>query len=168
MDAWILNSICSYHMTPNKEWFTLYRSYSFSSVHLGYDKPCAITGIGTIKIQLHDRVVRTLYDVRHILYIRKNLIFLDTLHGNGFNYRSFDDRKILRVTKGVLTVMKGKQTMKNIYKLLGNIVVKGATVVESDHDNCTKLWHMRLGHLSEREMTKLHKRNLLKVLKVVN
>ena len=57
VDAWFLHSTTSYHVTPNKEWFTSYRSNSFSIVHLGNDKPCAITGIGTIKIQLHDSVV---------------------------------------------------------------------------------------------------------------
>ena len=108
VDVWFLNSTASYHMTPNKEWFTSYRSGSFGTIHLGDDKICAITGIGTIKIQLHDSVVRTLNDVRHIPDMRKNLIFLGTLYANGFNYRSNDDRKILRVTKGVLTVMKGK------------------------------------------------------------
>ena len=93
------------------------------------------------------------------------MISLGTLHANDFNYRSYDDREILRVTKGVLTVMKGKRTAENIYKLLGNIVIGGAATVEFDHDDCKKLWHMRLGHLSEREMTKLHKRNLLKGIK---
>ena len=97
--------------------------------------------------------------------MRKNLISLGILHANGFNYRSDDDRKILRVTKGVLNVMKGKRTTKNIYKLLGNIVIGGVTVVESDHDNCTKLWHMRVGHLSECGMTEMHKRNMLKGVK---
>ena len=129
------------------------------------DKPYAITSIGTIKNQLHDGVVRTLYDVRHIPDMRKNMIFLGTLHANGFNYRFDNDKEILRVTKGVLTMMKEKRTMKNIYKLLRKIVVDGVVVVESDHDNCTKLWHMRVGHLSECGMTEMHKRNMLKGVK---
>ncbi|KAL4292152.1 hypothetical protein GQ457_14G024210 [Hibiscus cannabinus] len=48
----------------------------------------------------------------------------------------------------------------NIYKLLGSTVVGGANSVESCDDD-TKLWHMRLGHLSESGMVALHKRNLL-------
>ena len=36
--------------------------------------------------------------------------------------------------------------------------------MESDSD-CTVLWHMRLGHISERGMLELHKRNLLKGVK---
>lgn len=60
--------------------------------------------------------------------------------------------------------MKGKQTAENIYKLLGNIVIGGVASVELD-DNCTKLWHMHLGHFSECGMTQLHKRNMLKGVK---
>ena len=81
MDAWILDSTCSYHKTPNKEWFTLYRIGSFGCVYLGNDKPCAITDIGTINIK---KVVRMLCDIRHIPNLRKNLISLGTLHANGF------------------------------------------------------------------------------------
>ena len=145
-------------MTPNKEWFTSYRSGFFGTVHLGNDKSCAITSIGTIKIQLHDGVDMILNDVRHIPDMRKNLISLGTLHANSFNYRSDDNREILRVTKGVLTMMKGKRTTRNIYKLLWNTVVGGAAAVESDHDDCTKLWHICLGHLSECGMIELHKK----------
>ncbi|GMI69734.1 hypothetical protein HRI_000642700 [Hibiscus trionum] len=56
--------------------------------------------------------------------------------------------------------MKGKIIAGNIYKLLESTVVGGAHYVESYDDN-TKLWHMRLGHLSERGMVELHERNLL-------
>lgn len=50
--------------------------------------------------------------------------------------------------KGILIVMKGKRSAKNIYKLMGNAIVDGVVVVESSHDN-TILWQMWLGHLGE-------------------
>lgn len=62
--------------------------------------------------------------------------------------------------------MKGKK-IGNLYKLLGNTVTGGAaasTSAEPDSDD-TVLWHMRLGHLGERSMFELHKRNLLKGVK---
>ena len=63
-------------------------------------------------------------------------------------FRSADeDRETIRIVKGALTVMKGKITTRNIYKLLRSTVVGGVHFVES-HDDNTKLWHMRLGHLS--------------------
>ncbi|KAL0415707.1 UNVERIFIED_CONTAM: Retrovirus-related Pol polyprotein from transposon TNT 1-94 [Sesamum latifolium] len=71
-----------------------------------------------------------------------------------------EDKETIRIVKGALTVMKGKITPGNIYKLLGSTVVGGVHSVDSCDDN-TKLWHMRLGHLSESGMTELYKRNLL-------
>jgi hypothetical protein len=48
--------------------------------------------------------------------------------------------------------------------LLGSTVVGGITSAESEFD-CTVLWHMRLGYMSERGMLELHKKNLLKGVK---
>jgi len=109
---------------------------------------------------MYDGIVRTLCDVRHIPELKKNLISLGTLHNNGFIPKADEDIETIRIVKRVLIVMKGKITTGNIYKLLGSTVIGEVHSVES-HDDNTKLWHMRLGHLSERGMTELHKRNLL-------
>ena len=93
---------------------------------------------------MYDGTVRTLCDVRHILELKKILISLDTLHKNDFIPKADEDRETIRIVKGALTVMKGKITTGNIYKLLGSTVVGGVHSVES-HDDNTKLWHMRLG-----------------------
>ncbi|GMJ01284.1 hypothetical protein HRI_003797600 [Hibiscus trionum] len=124
-NTWILDSGCSYHITPNREWFSTYM---------------------------------------HISNLKKNLISLGTLHKNGLIPKAGEDRETIRIVKGALSVMKGKIIVGNIYKLLGSIVVGGAHSVESYDDN-TKLWRMRLGHLSERGMVELHKRNLLQGVK---
>ncbi|KAL0448238.1 UNVERIFIED_CONTAM: Retrovirus-related Pol polyprotein from transposon TNT 1-94 [Sesamum latifolium] len=160
VDAWILDSGCSYHITPNREWFTSYRSGNFGFIYLGDDRCCNIVGVGDVRIKTYDGTVRTLCDVRHIPDLKKNRISLGTLHKNGFIPKADEDRETIRSVKGALTVMKGKITAGNIYKLLGSTVVGGVYSVDSCDDN-TKLWHMCLGHLSERGMTELHKRNLL-------
>ena len=54
----------------------------------------------------------------------------------------------MKVSKGVLTVMKGHKLARNIYKLMGATIVGGAAIIESELDNTT-LWHMRLGHMGE-------------------
>ncbi|KAL0368440.1 UNVERIFIED_CONTAM: Retrovirus-related Pol polyprotein from transposon TNT 1-94 [Sesamum calycinum] len=109
---------------------------------------------------MYDGTVRTLSDVRHIPDLKKNLILLGTLHKNDIIPKADEYRKTIRIVKGELTMMKGKRTAGNIYKLLGNTVVGGVHSVDLCDDN-TKLWHMRLSHLSEHRMTELHKRNLL-------
>ena len=47
------------------------------------------------------------------------------------------------MSKGVLTMMKGKKLTWNIYKLMGTTIVGGVAIVEPKLDS-TALWHMRL------------------------
>ena len=105
MDSWILDSTCSYHMTPNKDYFDTYRLVNFGSILMGNDASCKVVGIGNIIVKMFDGVIRTLCDVRHVLDLRKNLVSMGTLDGNGFNYKSAN--RAMKVSKGVLTVTKG-------------------------------------------------------------
>jgi hypothetical protein len=162
VDSWILDSACSFHVTPNRDWFDTYRSVNSGIVTMGNGAHCKITSIGNIRIKMFDGVVRTLCDVRHVPEVENNLISLGTLDSNGYGYKSIGG--VMKVTKGAMVVMKGQKNSKNIYKLLGSTVVGGIASVESESD-CTVLWHMRLGHMSERGMLELHKKNLLKGVK---
>ena len=72
----------------------------------------------------------------------------------------------MKITKGSLIVMKGKKASM-LYRLIRNTVIGKVvvtTTVKSSIDD-TKLWHIRLGHIGERGMLELHKRNLLKGVK---
>ncbi|GAV77771.1 gag_pre-integrs domain-containing protein [Cephalotus follicularis] len=59
-------------------------------------------------------------------------------------------------------MMKGNK-VNHLYHLQGNIVMGFAVVTSSSvsKNDRTKLWHMRLGHMSERGMTILSKCGLL-------
>ena len=104
-DSWILDSTCSYHMTPNQDWFNTYRLVNCASILMGNDASCKAVGIGNIIIKMFDGVVRMLCDVRHVPNLRKNLISLGTLDCNGFSYKSTN--RVMNVSKGVMIVMKG-------------------------------------------------------------
>ncbi|CAA0830831.1 Probable prolyl 4-hydroxylase 11 [Striga hermonthica] len=101
-DAWILDSGCSYHITPNREWFATYKPGNSGSVFLGDDRCCGIVGIGDVKIKI-----------------------------NGFIPKADEDRETIKIVKGALTVMKGTITTGNIYNLLGSTAVGGVHAVES-------------------------------------
>ena len=58
---------------------------------MGNDKVCTIAGKGQIKIWMHDGVVWTLYDVKHVPELKKNLIFLYTFYVNGFGFMTDED-----------------------------------------------------------------------------
>ena len=67
------------------------------------------------------------------------------------------------LTKGALVVMKGHKSTTNLYILQGttitcHVVVTSKSMID---DNATKLWHMRLGHMSENGVIELSRRGLL-------
>ncbi|KAG8481754.1 hypothetical protein CXB51_027217 [Gossypium anomalum] len=59
---WILDSGCTFHMSPNRDWFTTYEIVSECVVLMGNNASCKIVGVGTIKVKMFDGVVRTLSD----------------------------------------------------------------------------------------------------------
>lgn len=89
------------------------------------------------------------------------MISVSTLQVNSFSYMFDGDRDILKLTKRTLKMMRAKRIAGNINKLLGCVVVSNVASVDSN-DDATKMWHIRLDHLSECGMGKLHKSHLVK------
>lgn len=118
-------------------------------IYIVNDKACAITRKGQIKIQIYDGVVQTLCDIIRVLELKKNLIYLGTLHANCFGCET----DCIRVGKGAFIVMKGKMSARNIYKLMSNTIIDRAAIAKSDHD-ITVLWHKFLQVLCVKQMLK--------------
>ncbi|KAG8482633.1 hypothetical protein CXB51_024176 [Gossypium anomalum] len=135
-EEWILNSGCTFHMSPNRDWFTTYEIVTEGVVLMGNNASCKITGVGTIKVKMFDGVVRTLSDIRHVPELKRNLISLSTLDSKWYKYTA--ESRGSTVT--------------------GDVVVASSSLSDND---ITKLWHMRLGHMSENGMVELSKRGLL-------
>ena len=159
-DEWIMDTGCSYHMCPNKDWFSSYESIDGGVVLMGNNAPCKTIGIGTVRIRMADGIVRTLTDVRHVPDLKKNLISLGTLDANGCKFSA--EGGVLKVSKGALVVMKARK-VGSLYVLHGLTVTASVAVSSSSmsDSDVTKLWHMRLGHMSEKGLTLLSKRGLL-------
>ncbi|KAG8472883.1 hypothetical protein CXB51_034847 [Gossypium anomalum] len=117
---WILDSGCSFHMCPNREWFSAYSSVEAGVVHMGNDSSSKVIGIGTVKIKIHDGTIRTLSDVRYIPNLRKNLISLSILDLKGcrINIELSD----IKISRGALVLLKGKRT-NSLYILEGSTVI---------------------------------------------
>ncbi|KAG8502779.1 hypothetical protein CXB51_000565 [Gossypium anomalum] len=130
-------------------------------VLMGNNASCKIAGVGTIKVKMFDGVVRTLSDVRYVPELKRNLISLSTLDSKGYRYTA--ESGVLKISKGSLVVMKGQRKTAKLYVLQGSTVTGDAAVASSSlsDDDITKLWHMRLGHMSENGMVELSKRGLL-------
>ncbi|GJW07978.1 retrovirus-related pol polyprotein from transposon TNT 1-94 [Tanacetum coccineum] len=142
--VWIMDSACSFHMSPNRDWFVTYEEFDGMHVFMGDDSPCKVVDIGTIQIKMHDGVVRTLTDVRHVPDLKKK-------------FRS-------------LVVMKSTKGTSSLYTLQGETITCSASVSCSEKSNpdMTILWHMRLGHMSKKGIVILSKQELLDNHKVAN
>ncbi|KAM1838444.1 hypothetical protein ACFX14_020106 [Malus domestica] len=160
---WVLDTGCTHHMTPHKDWFSSLKEFDGGVVFMGDDNPCTTKGIGTVRLKLHDGMVKELTGVRYVPNLKKNLISLGTLESKGFRFHS--DGQTLKVTYGALVVMKAPRC-GHLYLLQGSTVTGEASVVSenmgtSDSDT-TRLWHMRLGHAGEKALQGLVKQGLLK------
>ncbi|KAG8498240.1 hypothetical protein CXB51_007432 [Gossypium anomalum] len=160
-EEWILDSGCTFHISPNQDWFTTYETVSKGVVLMGNNASCKIAGVGTIKVKMFDGVIRTLSDVRHVPELKRNLISLNTLDSKGYRYTAKSG--VLKISKGSIVVMKGQRKITKLYVLQGSTVTSNVVVASSSlsDNNITKLWYMRLGHMSENGMAELSKRGLL-------
>ena len=73
----------------------------------------------------------------------------------------------MKISKGILVVMKANR-VENLYKLEGRTEIDHAIVASVGAADFTRLWHQRLGHISERGMKVLADRKLLPSLKSID
>ncbi|CAD6246447.1 unnamed protein product [Miscanthus lutarioriparius] len=148
-DKWILDCACSFHICSNKDWFSSYESVQSGDVmRMGDNNPREIVGIGSVQIKMHDGMIRTLKDVRHIPGMDRNLISLSTLDAEGIQTLRF---RWSDMNSAKLYVLRGST-------LHGFVT---AAAVSNDEPSKTNLWHMHLGHMSELGMAELINRDLL-------
>jgi hypothetical protein len=88
---------------------------------MGNDMVCKIVGIGTIKIKMHDGIVRTRIEVRHVPELKKNIISTSALDTIGC--KIVQQNGVLTVIHGALVVMKGSK-VGNLYHLAGETVTR--------------------------------------------
>ncbi|KAG8485820.1 hypothetical protein CXB51_019217 [Gossypium anomalum] len=158
---WILDSGCSFHMCPNRKWFSTYSSVEGRVVRMGNDSSSKVIGIdiGIVKIKMHDGTIRTLSDVKYVPDLRKNLISLSILYLKGCRINI--ESSGIKVSRGGLVLLKGKKT-GSLYILEGSTVTgeigRPSSVMEL---KSTRLERMQLGHRMEKGMTVSLKRGSL-------
>ena len=74
-EIWIIDSECSFHMTPNKHWFVNYQDTSGGKVLVGNYHECKVLGIGDVRLKMHDNSYRTLKSVRHVPKLKEEFDF---------------------------------------------------------------------------------------------
>lgn len=115
-------------------------------------------GIGTVKIKMHNGIIRTFVEVRHLPNLKKNLISLGTLRCKGC--KSAAEGGVLKICRGFFVLMKAKK-VGCLYMVEGSTVTSLIAACSSlTVDDTIGMWYMRLGHMSEKGMDASTKRGL--------
>ena len=155
---WILDTGCTYHMCPKREWFIDYKETNGGKVLMGNGYQCYVIGIGSIAIKGSDGTTKILNNVRHIPDLKRNLISLGTLDDEGYDCRV--SRGILKITKASLVVMKGIKK-SGLYRLDGETIPPAYASVIKKGNSDSVAWHTRMGHISEQGLVELSKQGII-------
>jgi len=102
---WILDTGATYHVCPNKNWFSSLEKLDGCFTVMGDNHPCNVKGIGSFHIKIFDGIVRELKEVRYVPQLKRNLISVGTLETLGLAVSI--RHGVLKMTKGLMVVMKG-------------------------------------------------------------
>lgn len=158
-DEWIMDTGCSFHMTPRREFFINFREINSGKVRMANNSHSDVKGICSIRFSNHDGTTFVLHDVRYMPQMSRNLISMGTLESKGCDFKGGNG--VLKVVKGCTTIMKGIR-QSSLYIFQGEARMAESLAVTSDGEqhgsNQTKLWHSRMGHVGQKCLSVLMKK----------
>ncbi|GJS34884.1 retrovirus-related pol polyprotein from transposon TNT 1-94 [Tanacetum coccineum] len=155
---WIMDSGCSYHMTPRLDILFDFLECDGGSVQLGDNRECKIRGIGKVRIQLKDGSSFVLHNVRYIPELKRNLISLGTLEKEGYTIKLQSGK--VKVINGSRVILSGIRRDNCVYSLDGHAMAGELNASVEEKDSLAQVWHKRLGHISEAGLQVLEKQGL--------
>lgn len=78
-NAWLIDSGASFHMTPNRNWFSQYENFHGGKVYLGDNSILDIVGHGSICVKFSYGRIRRFDGVLHIPGLARNLLSVSKL-----------------------------------------------------------------------------------------
>nr|GFC26723.1 putative RNA-directed DNA polymerase [Tanacetum cinerariifolium] len=163
---WFLDSGCSNHMCGNKNRFVEFDSGFSNSVKLGNNTRMMVNGKGSVKLFLNGATY-VINDVYYVPDLKNNLLSIGQLQQKGLSFLFKQDVcKVFHQYKGLIfQSYMSTNRMFPICKELEEVTdqkVDGC-MYTSNEDNA-KLWHERMGHLSNTSMEVLQVHNMVRDL----
>ncbi|KAH9679839.1 hypothetical protein KPL71_026297 [Citrus sinensis] len=115
---WILDSGCSFHMCPHKDFFVSFESIDGGKVLLGNNLAYKVAGIGSVRIKMYDGSVRSLEQVRYVPELKRNLISLGMIDQLGCCIKAENGE--LQILRDGRIIMKGSRR-NGLYVLKGSV-----------------------------------------------
>ncbi|KAG7535610.1 hypothetical protein ISN45_Aa08g030180 [Arabidopsis thaliana x Arabidopsis arenosa] len=128
---WIMDSGCSFHLTPNKEILSDLKEFNGGKVIMANNSHSEVKGIGKIQIQNPDGFVVILKDVRYMPHMSRNLISYGMLEKSGCTYEGSEF--MVNFYKDGKKVTSGKYH-EGLYYLQGTVVKAEKSVPEAETD----------------------------------
>lgn len=157
-DEWVLDSGCTFHITPRKEVLSEFEECEGNKVMMGNNSYCMVKGKGKVTIQNPDGSIVVLSNVRYMPEIGRNLISYGQLEQSGCRYTGKNYQ--VEFYKGDKKVLTGKYS-NGLYYLQGTVKPAEANTSEGSHlqhkKMALKAWtyeHSKDGKLGEERIYK--------------
>ncbi|GJR71007.1 putative RNA-directed DNA polymerase [Tanacetum coccineum] len=161
--SWILESGATCYVATRKYYYSSYTPGDFGVVRMGNTGLSRIAGIGDICLKFDTGMELVLHNVKHVPDMRLNIISTGLLDEDG--YHNSSGNGLWKVTLGSLIVARVKRESK-LY--MTHPKISKSIVNAVDNDDMTELWNKRLGHMSEKGMSILSKKNMLSGVHDIN
>nr|GEZ46261.1 hypothetical protein [Tanacetum cinerariifolium] len=163
---WFLDSGCSNHMCGDKDRFIDLDSRFSNSVKLGNNTRMMVSGKGSVKLFLNGATY-VIKDVYYVPDLKNNLLSIGQLQQKGLSFlfqsvvcKVFHHDKCL--------IFQSYMSTNRMFPISEemNVVTEHKTdgfMYTSDEDNA-RLWHERMGHLSNTSTETLHRKGMVRDL----
>ncbi|KAL6531552.1 hypothetical protein OROMI_027915 [Orobanche minor] len=154
--SWVVDSGAMCHVTSRRDFYSSYTPGNYGIVKMGNQGLSKIVGVGDVHLKFDTGVELILRNVKHVPDMRLNVISVGLLDDDG--YFSGLGNGLWKLTRGSLIVGRGKKEEK-LYVTHSKVTINSVNTI--DNNDATELWHKRLGHMSEKGMALLSKKEIL-------
>lgn len=176
-NTWWVDTGSMIHITNSLQGFHLRRILrkGEKTIRNGNGESVQVEAVGTLPLLLESGFTLYLNDVLYVPSMTRNLVSVSKLDDDGFSFMFGNKRIIIYhysqvVGSGILEGKLYKLSLDNVFveslitmNVNENIFSSG-TKRKRGNENSSRLWHQRLGHISEDRMKRLIREGILRSL----